>query len=352
MGQDQDMRRALGVVLAVGVTIGLAGCAFGGPDPQPTADAGARALGKHDVRAVDFTGPGAKHATTDLAAILGGMDGVPSTVTASDVEEDGDRATATVTWRWDVAGKTWTSRSPMTLEKAGDAWHVVWSPALVYPKLNPGQTLRATTLVAPRGEILGAGGARIVTPRNVVRYGIDRVHVPHGDAVASARALATLVGLDPAGFAKRVRKSGEKAFVEAITLRSGSPEAPPDDAVQAISGAAMVEAQLPLAPTRTFAAPILGTVGTPTAEMVKKSKGRLSAADQVGLSGLQARYDDHLGRPAGIRVDLVGKDDEGEPTELFRTDPKAGTALTTTLDVRAQSLAERALAGTTSPSAL
>ena len=73
-----------------------------------------------------------------------------------------------------------------------------------------------------------------MTPRNVVRYGIDKVHVPHGDAVASARALATLVGVDPAGFAKRVRKAGEKAFVEAITLRSGSPEAPPDDAVRAI----------------------------------------------------------------------------------------------------------------------
>ena len=122
------MRRALGGVLAVGFAIGLAGCGFGGPDPQPTADAVARALGRHDVRTVEFTGPDAKRATTDLAAILDGMDRVPSTVTASDVEEDGDRATATVTWRWDVAGKTWTTRSPMTLEKAGDAWHVVWNP--------------------------------------------------------------------------------------------------------------------------------------------------------------------------------------------------------------------------------
>ena len=96
----------------------------------------------------------------------------------------------------------------------------------MHPKLKPGQTLQATTLVAPRGDILGADGAKIVTPRDVVRYGIDKVHVPHGDAVASARALATLVGVDPAGFAKRVRKAGEKAFVEAITLRSGSPDAP------------------------------------------------------------------------------------------------------------------------------
>ena len=89
------MRRALGGVLAVGFAIGLAGCGFGGPDPQPTADAVARALGRHDVRTVEFTGPDAKRATTDLAAILGGMDRVPSTVTASGVEEDGDRATAT-----------------------------------------------------------------------------------------------------------------------------------------------------------------------------------------------------------------------------------------------------------------
>jgi len=240
----------------------------------------------------------------------------------------------------------------MTLEKAGDAWHVVWRPSLVHPRLKPGQTLQANTLVAPRGDILGAHGAKIVTPRDVVRYGIDKVHVPHGDAVASARALATLVGVDPAGFAKRVRKAGEKAFVEAITLRSGSPDAPKDDAVRAIDGAAMVKAKLPLAPTRTFAAPILGTVGTPTAEMVKESKGTLSAADQVGLSGLQARYEDELGGSPGVRVDLLGRDAATEPTELFRTDPKSGTALTTTLDVRAQNLAERALAGTTSPSAL
>ena len=342
------MRRALGGVLAAVVTIGLAGCGFGGPDPQPTADAVARALGKHDVHTVEFAGPDAKRATTDLAAILDGMDGVPSTVTASDVQEDGDRATATVTWRWDVAGTTWTTRSPMTLEKADDAWHVVWKPSLVHPKLKPGQALQATTLVAPRGDILGAGGAKIVAPRDVVRYGIDKVHVPHGDAVGSARALASLVGVDPAGFAKRVRTAGEKAFVEAITLRSGSPDAPPDDAVRAIKGAAMVKAQLPLAPTRTFAAPILGTVGTPTAEMVKKSNGTLSAGDQVGLQ----RPPGEVRRPAGRHLRRPGRlwstRTASEPTELFRTDPKAGTALTTTLDVRAQDLAERALAGTTS----
>ena len=331
-------------------TVLLAGC--GGPDPQPAADAVAKALGTRDVRNVDFTGAGAKDAQTDLTAILDGMDGVTSKVTAGSVEEDGDTATATLTWRWDVSGKTWTTRSPMTLRKTGDTWRAVWDRSLVYPKLAAGQTLRATTIVPTRGDILGAGGAKLVTPRDVVRYGIDKAHVPAAVASDSARRLAALVDIDPAAYAKRVRKAGAKAFVEAITLRAGSPDQPSEAAIGAIDGVLKVRATLPLAPTRTFAAPILGTVGQPTAEMVEASKGTLSASDQVGLSGLQKRYDEQLGGTRGMQVDLVSDDAQVEPKELFRTEPVAGKPLTTTLDIGAQNLAERALAGTTSPSAL
>ncbi len=345
------MRRTLGWTLALLLgTVLLAGC--GGPDPDPTADAVAKALGRHDVRKVEFTGPDATSAQTDLAAILDGMDGVTSKVTAGAVEEDGDTATATLTWHWDVAGRTWTTRSPMTLRKVGETWRAVWDRRLVHPELAAGQSLRATTLVPTRGDILGAGGAKIVTPRPVVRYGIDKANVPPGKAADSAKRLAAMVDIDPTAYAKRVRKAGAKAFVEAITLRSDSAGLPTEAAVLAIDGALMVPAELPLAPTRTFAAPILGTVGQPTAEMVKASRGTLTAADQVGLSGLQKRYDGELGGTPGRRIDLVTEDPEVEPKELFRTDPTAGKPLSTTLDIRAQKLAEEALAGTTSPSAL
>ncbi len=345
------MRRTLGGTLALLLgSVLLAGC--GGPDPQPAADAVAKALGAHDVRNVDFTGPDAKSAQTDLAAIVDGMDAVPSKVSASTVKEDGDTATTTLTWRWDVAGKTWTTRSPMTLKKSGDTWRAVWDRTLVYPRLAKDQALSATTLLATRGDITGAGGAKIVTPRQVIRYGIDKANVTGPEAPIAARKLATLVDIDPAAFAKRVRKAGAKAFVEAITLRAGSPDLPSEAAVQAIGGALMVNTELPLAPTRTFAVPILGTVGQPTADMVRASKGAISATDQVGLSGLQKRYDEQLGGTSGLRIDLVTGDRKTQPEELFRTDPVSGKPLATTLDIGAQNLAERALAGTTSPAAL
>ena len=46
-----------------------------------------------------------------------------------------------------------------------------------------------------------------------------------------------------------------------------------------------------LAPTRDFARPIIGTVGEATKEIVDESDGAVVAGDQVGLSGLQRRYD-------------------------------------------------------------
>ena len=58
----------------------------------------------------------------------------------------------------------------------------------------------------------------------------------------------------------------------------------------------------PLAPTRTFGQPLLGSYGPVTAEMVSKGKGRYVAGDHAGLSGIQGQYDALLGGTAGVTV--------------------------------------------------
>lgn len=348
------LRKTLGGAFALVTLVGLTGCGFGGPKPDPVATSVAAALAHHDVRRVAFAGPDAKQAQAQLASTLGGLADLRSTVTAGAIKTNGDAATATLTWTWKTGTRTWTTHAPMALTKADNTWRVVWKPSLVYPGLDAERTLGVTTLTAPRGPILGAGDAPIVRPRAVDRYGIDKAHVSGAQAVAAAHRLAALVRIDPTAYAKQVRKAGPKAYVEAITIRTGSPDAPDRTEVDAIKGALVVRTTLPLAPSRTFASAILGTVGQPTAEMVKKSNGTLSAGDQVGLGGLQARYDARLGGTPGIRVDLVDASGSGNPTrkQLFSAPPVAGTALHTTLSIPAQSLAERALAGTTTPAAL
>jgi cell division protein FtsI/penicillin-binding protein 2 len=282
----------------------------------------------------------------ELDAVLGGMGSVPARVTAGDVSVEGDDATATLTWAWKTPGETWTYDTEVELSSGSGDWTATWAPAVVEPSLERGESLDATTLQARRGDILGARGEPLVTDRPVVRFGIDKTKVGAARAVGSARALAGLLDIDPAAYTKLVRAAGDKAFVEALVLREGDAATVDRGALEAIKGAVALGDEMPLAPTRDFAAAILGRVGPATAEIVQKSDGAVRPGDEVGLSGLQARYDDRLAGTPGIVVSAVGAaEDASEDRELFSSDEVNGEPLRTTLDPRLQTLAEQSLAG-------
>ncbi|MFB9315692.1 penicillin-binding transpeptidase domain-containing protein [Nocardioides plantarum] len=354
------MRRTpLAVVCALLLTTSLVACS-GDDEPDP-ADAGDRAdgtaaalvagLGSGDLDSVPFAETTGPEATADLADVVEGMGDLEPDVTLGKVVEDGDRATATVSWSWPVGGEeSWDYDSTVSLTQSDGEWQVAWSHAVVEPSLNANSVLDTTAVGASRGDILGAGGVALVTSRPVVRVGIDRGRVSAGRAARSAAALARLVDVESAPFVKQVTAAGPKAFVEAITYRQD--DLPPRvlRGYEAIGGATLVSAKEPLAVSRGFAAPILGTVGPVSAEMIAKDPGRYQAGDVAGLSGLQARYDEQLQGTPGVVVDAVGSD--GNERELFRSGGAVGKDLQLTLDDKLQSEAESILPATGPASAL
>ncbi|WP_426247690.1 penicillin-binding transpeptidase domain-containing protein [Nocardioides sp. LHG3406-4] len=308
-----------------------------GPDPEPVLEGLAGALETGDV-------------PTELAPVLESVADLPRSVTAADTEVADDVATSALTWQWEVAGEPWEYDVPVELRLVDDAWKVDWTPALIHPDLADGDTLDTTTINPARGPITGAGDLPLVTARDVVRFGIDRTQVDVAQADASARALAALVEVDPDRFATAVTAAGPKAFVEAIALRTEDVEPAVAQGIEAIPGARGIPGTQQLGPTRGFAAPILGTVGPVTAEMVEKSPETYAVGDVAGLSGLQSRYDAQLRGTPGLVVDRVSAD--GAEEELFRVDQTDGQPLATTLDERLQIAAERILAGVGPGSAL
>jgi cell division protein FtsI/penicillin-binding protein 2 len=306
--------------LAAGLAEGTLPSVFAGSPPQSEYDEIVAGLGEDTVRRVEV----------------------------EEVAEEDGTAEATLAWEWELDGSTWGYTTSATLEE-GDSWQVDWDPALVEPSLEEGGTLDVTTVAARRGDILASDGRPIVTERPVVRYGIDKTQVPARRAVTSARQAAVLLAVTPEPFVKAVRAAGDKAFVEAIVLRREDARQV-DPAFDDIRGAVALDDQMPLAPTREFAAPILGRVGPVTAELVEESEGRLEAGDEAGLSGLQARYDEELGGTDGIRVQVVGAD--GTERTVFSDGPVDGSPLRTTLDVDLQRKAERVLEGQQPVSAL
>ena len=83
-------------------------------------------------------------------------------------------------------------------------------------------------------------------------------------------------------------------------------------------------------------------MGDATAEVVEASDGAVAAGDVVGLSGLQARYDEQLRGTPGVRVTATGG--EADRT-LFEQPPTPGEPLRLTLDPALQQKAEQVLAG-------
>lgn len=360
-GQGPWRHRMVSLTITAGLAAtGLAACGDDRPGLDQAASVLAAGLSSLDLAAVPFT-EATVDASQQLAAVVEGMGERRPAVRVRSTREVEDTGTATavleLTWDLDDTDQDWTYTTAVPLtyqEDEEEGWRVEWSPALVEPSLDAGERLVVRQMPAERGDIRGAGGKILVTDRPVVRVGIDKTKVAPDEAAQSARRLAEqLPDVDAAGLVERVRAAGPSAFVEAIVLRADGPALVNRARIAAIPGGAMIDDELPLAPTRDFARPILGTVGEATAELIAESGGGLRPGDLAGLSGLQQSYDEQLrGHPGHLVLAVPAEGTAGEARELFRRDATAGVAVITTLDAGLQLFAENLLAPIDSASAL
>jgi cell division protein FtsI/penicillin-binding protein 2 len=346
MDHMRSLRLGIAVVL---VGVGSACSSAGGDDDSdPAADLAselAAALSEHSLGEVPLTDEAARDAFAELVSPL---DEVPVAVEVAGVEQPeatGDKpgtATATLSWQWDIGGPDlWTYDTPAALVEGEDGWQVEWSPATLAPDLVEGDTLGLRTLTPDRGDITGADGAVLVTERPVLRYGLDKTKVEGTQVARSARRIARILDVDAAAYVERAEAMGAEAFVEAVVLREeDAREVLP--AFRRVPGALAVNDTLPLAPSRDFAAALLGRVGAATAEVVEESDGAIVAGDEVGLSGLQARYDEQLRGASGRAV--VARSADDRLRTLVEVPAVDGADLATTIAPALQDKAEAALA--------
>ena len=364
------MRRGAGLLVLALVT---AGCSSGlTPSPPPDTD-GARAaatqladaLEKKDLTPIAFAGSAGAQVDTLFQPLVRGMGPVSPQVDVTGIA--GSRATLAYRWTFPGVGRPWTYDTTVELTREDGTWRPTWSPTLVQPGLDGTNRLSQHRLYPARGELLGEDGDPIVKQRAVVRIGLDKANLATDRQEASATRLARLVDIDPKAYVRTVKAAGPQAFVPAIVFRAKDPDRPANREVFAIAGALPVQDDAMLAPSRAFAAALLGRVGPATAEVVKASAGAVTDGDEVGLSGLEKRYDEQLRGTPGVVVQLVpgaspaarptpGASPSDSPSDPPSPSPTPGAATTTfevkavpgkpletTLNVGLQELAEKAL---------
>ena len=348
------LKVGIAVVVAALLGVGVWGGLSWWPDRQVKAARAAAELVATGLAKGDYA-PGSivddSGTTPDLAPVVKGMGKATHTVTVASMTEPEDGlAVATLKHSWTLPGSQtpWTYDTSLKVRKGDERWRGEWDAAVVAPGLVVDEVLSIKRQQPVRAPVLGAGGTPIVEPRDVYRVGIDKTKASGAVAAASARALATAMDINADNFVSAVEKAGPRAFVEAITVRVGSDQA---DAAFDVDepGVFLVPEKRMLAPTSSFARPILGVVGDATAEIVEKSEGKVVAGDTVGIGGVQAALNDQLAGEPSYAV--VTKGGEEERT-LFNTESTPGTPVTLTLDIATQEKAEAVLADVTPASAI
>jgi cell division protein FtsI/penicillin-binding protein 2 len=300
--------------------------------------------------ALRFAGGTAASVGAAFTTATQGLGTGPVTVTAGPTTRAGDRATSTLRVTWALPGGVpWTYDAPVTASRAGDAWQIALPSGRSpwHHKLGPTDKLVANRTWGERGTLLDRDGQPLTPIGKVYPVQID----PSRATAATASALEKIVD-EPAGslVAKlaAATKAGSKAPIPVITYRQADFDQR-KAALDALKGVIYPAREQPLAKTRTFGQPLLGSFGAVSAELIAKSSGRYAAGDYAGVSGLQGQYDAVLGGTAGVQVTSSAAPD----TPLFAKDAVPGKNVSTTLSPTVQDAAESALAATGAvPSAL
>ena len=224
-------------------------------------------------------------------------------------------------------------------------------------------SIQSRDVVAPatRGLIVDGFGVPLAMNKAGLAITIDRVAIDKLDdkGVGVMKRLATLLKLNYADIYQNTRLCGELPKGQKAGCWQGSrfqpipitKSADPDIALQIVERSDAfpgVDAQ-PIA-IRSYpsylevnAAHVLGYVGPLTESGLLKDNGnQYFRSETIGKTGLEIQYDTFLRGEPGIRTVIVDRK-EAVTRESQNTQPVAGDHLVTSLDVRLQASAEKAL---------
>lgn len=218
---------------------------------------------------------------------------------------------------------------------------------------------RDVSAPAPRGRILAADGTPLVTNGSISVLTLDPTVLADSDdgGVALLNRVSSLVGGDPQEMKRRTMPCGSKGAPPSPVCFAGSAVEP----IPILRGVDMRKAltllerpedfpgigvqQVPVrefpAPRGVNAAQTIGYLGSTGAEDLERNSA-LTANDVIGRSGLEYQYDDVLRGEPGIT--RLAVDARGLPVRtVSSSEPTPGRDLLTSIDLRVQAAAEKAL---------
>jgi peptidoglycan glycosyltransferase len=284
---------AIGLVLVVAIGVGVVCSSTGGPSERDAVQRYARAWERGDWASLRREITSAAQRRYSSGALAARFAAAAGTATITAVTTGRPRDAGNGDWQLPVTVRTRAfglvrGQVRLAVVRDGDAARITWTPELVFPGLAAGETLRRTTTMPARADLLARDGRPLA-------QGVERTS-PLG---AAAKAIAGALGPMPADRAERARQLGypdnaqvgisglERTFDERLAGTPGG---------ELRAGVRLLAQRAPRkgAPVRTTIAPkvqeaavaaLAGRLGGVVA--LRPSTGEILAAAGIGFSGLQ-----------------------------------------------------------------
>ena len=271
-------------------------------------------------------------------------------LTSTDVGGDTGVARYSATVQLDELGE-WTWDGSLRISRGdGDDWLVEWAPSNIHPALADGQHLGRTREVPERAPILDSAGNPLAVGRPARIVGLEPRAITDLDQIKAA--FQQQLGIDPARIDEALNAPGVRPdhFVTITTIDTARYDqvAP---VIYPLPGTRFRDTFLRGGPTPEFAAHVLGSFGEITAERLEELGPPYRAGDLVGLTGLEARYEEQLAGTPSSTIQVLDEDGTAV-SDVQRFDGRAPQPVRTTLDPAVQSAVEAALGTTTTPMAV
>lgn len=264
------------------------------------------------------------------------------------VEENGESYTLNYTLHIEstlMGGLSYDYEADIIPSKNG--YGVIYTPSLILPYMESGDTVRLSTEYGQRGEIFDKN--KNLLAKNDYAQSIYLQTEKIADIGAVSQSLAELLGVDAADVVKKYDNAVENGFdmvvVDALpkyTLTQSQ-----RDALAQIPGVAVDENSLtPIRyyPMEDNCAHVVGYMGSPSEdEIAAMANEGITENSKIGKTGLEAAYEDVLRPKNGFK--LYVQDSLGNEKKLLYEEPaQDGEDLFLTLDSEEQNKAYTLLA--------
>ncbi len=242
----------------------------------------------------------------------------------------------------------------LTAVMEGGEWRMEWTPALIFPEMTWGDTVRLATIAAKRGEILAGGYALAATVGAISVYGApSRIE----DEDVFCTQVSPLLGMT----AEEIKAALKKAYNDVAVLKtyySDELASSVREQLLSVTGIGIDDGNFKVQreyPYGSLLAHLIGYVGPVSAATNEELEALIHALNEkigdddtynvdsvVGKLGLERQYETELHGKNGEEIFIFSANGEKKRT-LYKQSAKDGDDIELTINMELQKRAEEVL---------